>query len=70
VLYPAGSRILTAAFGDEFELGRWFRAQEASGKIDRTARELSIHCVTDAGDEPIDVMHPRLVRGRIESPPA
>lgn len=69
VLYPNGSTTGTAGFPDEFALGRWFREQEQAGTFDRTSRGLSIYCVTTAGDAPIDVMHPRLVRGRIETPP-
>lgn len=68
--YPSGSETLSASFADEFELGAWFREREAAGELDRTSDELSVHCVTDEGEQGIDVMHPRLVRGRIETPPA
>lgn len=68
--YPFAGRVLMAEFGDEFELGRWFRERETAGVIDRTDSRLSVHCVTDAGQVAIDVMHPRLVRGRMEAPPA
>lgn len=70
VLYPFAARTLTAEFADEFELGTWFREREAAKVIDRTDSRLGIYCVTDEGDQAIDVMHPRLVRGRIEAPPA
>jgi hypothetical protein len=70
VEYPFVGRTQTAEFADEFELGAWFREREAVKVIDRSDPRLSIHCVTGGGDVPIDVMHPRLVRGRMEAPPA
>lgn len=70
VEYPFAGRTLTATFADEFELGAWFRERERTKVIDRTDPRVSICCVTDAGEDSIDVMHPRLVRGRIEPSPA
>jgi hypothetical protein len=69
IYYPAGRQTRTATFADEFAFGRWFREQERAGHLDRTDRGLSVHCVTEDGDVPIDIMHPRLVRGRLEAPP-
>lgn len=68
--YPSGPETKSVTFPDEFALGQWFRTKEAAGELDRTSDELTVHCVTDAGEQGIDVMHPRLVRGRIETPPA
>lgn len=66
VYYPSGSTTKSATFADEFDLGSWFMAMEDSGQIDRTSRGLSVFCVTDDGRKAIDIMHPRLVRGRME----
>ena len=66
VRYPDGRSTATATFPDEFAFGRWFTAREAAGQIDRTARGLAVYCVTEGGHTPIDIMHPRLVRGRLE----
>lgn len=66
VLYPHGSETLSKSFADEFDLGDWFRAKEATGALTRTSRGLRVFCVAGTDRTPIDIMHPRLVRGRIE----
>jgi hypothetical protein len=53
-------------FADEFAFGAWFTQAEEAGVVDRADPELSVFCVTDDGLQAIDIMHPRLVRGRIE----
>ena len=70
VTYPNGPNVGVAEFPDEFALGEWFRGMEATGALDRTSRGLHVFCVTDDGRQAIDVMHPRLVRGRMEKRPA
>lgn len=66
VHYPDGRSTATATFPDEFAFGEWFTAMEDAGRFSRTDRNVSVWCVTDAGRTAIDIMHPRLVRGRIE----
>lgn len=67
VRYLNDSGVDEDTFPDEFELGAWFTAMESAGKINREDPALSVFCVTDAGRTPIDIMHPRLVRGRMEA---
>jgi hypothetical protein len=69
VHYPDGRSTSTEVFADEFAFGRWFREREAAGEVDRESRGLSVFCVTEGGREAIDIMHPRLVRGRLEQRP-
>lgn len=70
VFYPDGLATVSASFEDEFAMGAWFVAKEAAGEIDRTSRGLTVFSVTDDGRQAIDIMHPRLVRGRMERHPA
>jgi hypothetical protein len=59
-------------FPDEFALGDWVKAMEASGDLDRECDGLlfRIYAVTSGtGRVAISLQHPRLVRGRLERRP-
>jgi hypothetical protein len=59
-------------FDDEFALGDWVKKLERAGKLDRASEGLlfRIYCVDGCTRIPIDLQHPRLVRGRLEKRPA
>lgn len=69
VTYPDGAKVASAEFADEFQFGAWFRQMEDAGAMDRTSRGVHIFAVTTDGRQAIDIMHPRLVRGRLEKRP-
>jgi hypothetical protein len=62
-------------FADEFAMGAWFREKKLSGDLDpereyeRTPGGFTIFCMADDERRPIDHLHPRLVRGRLEDRP-
>ena len=63
-------------FADEFAMGTWFKDKKLSGDIDpeleykRGPGGFTIFCMVDGERRPIDHLHPRLVRGRLENRPA
>lgn len=70
-----GRALWSGRFPDEFEMGAWFREKKLSGDIDpeleneRRPGGFTIFCTVGADRRPIDHLHPRLVRGRLEDRP-
>jgi hypothetical protein len=72
----SGQALSSGRFPDEFAMGAWFREKKLSGDIDpeleytRKPGGFTIFCMVDEERQPIDHLHPRLVRGRLEDKPA